>query len=64
MAYLLDEKKFVESGGLIKHHDTLFLEDRIHDWDFREKGFYYYGRDLGLEEVGDIVAILETEERP
>lgn len=63
IAFILNEKKFVETGGEIKHHDTLFLEDRIHDWDWRNGKLYYYGRALGLEETGDIVAIHEVQER-
>lgn len=60
---LLNERKFVDSGGLIAHHDTLFLDDRMHDWDWRNGVFFYYGHGLGLGEVGDIVVILEEEER-
>lgn len=64
VAFLLNEKKFVESGGLVKHHDTLFLEDSSHDWDWRQGVFFYYGHAMGAEDVGDIVAILSQEELP
>lgn len=63
VAFLLHEQKFVESGGLIAHHDTLFLEDRSHDWDWRNGVFYYYGHAMGVDEVGDIVVILAEEDR-
>lgn len=63
VAFLLNEKKFVESGGLIKHHDTLFLEDSSHDWDWRNGMFFYYGHAMGIENVGDIVAISAEEDR-
>lgn len=63
VAFLLNETKFKQSGGLIAHHDTVFLEDAGHDWDWRRGVFYYYGHALGIDEVGDIVVILEKEER-
>lgn len=60
---LLDEQKFVESGGLISHLGTLFLDDLVHDWDWRDGVFFYYGHGLGLKDVGDIVVILAQEVR-
>lgn len=63
VAFLLDERKFVDSGGLISHHDTLFLEDTVHDWDWHNGVFYYYGHAMGVEEVGDIVVVLTEEYR-
>lgn len=63
VAFLLNEKRFVDSGGLISHHETLFLEDSFHDWDWRNGVFYYYGHAMGVEDVGDIVAILTEEDR-
>lgn len=62
VAYLLNEEKFVATGGLIKHQDTVFLEDSMHDWHWTDGKFYYYGHAMGLEDVGDIVAIFETED--
>lgn len=63
VAYLLNEDLFVKSGGLIAHHRTLFLDDPGHDWDWRNGIFFYYGHAFGPEDVGDIVAIFETERR-
>lgn len=63
VAFLLNEKKLVESGGLIAHHDTVFLEDSSHDWDWRNGVFFYYGHAMGMEDVGDIVAVLAEEDR-
>lgn len=63
VAYLINEKKFVESGGLIAHHDTLFLEDAMHDWFWRDGVFYYFGHAMGFNDVGDIVAIFEVQAR-
>lgn len=63
VAFILNEKKFVETGGLIAHHDTVFLEDSSHDWAWRNGQFYYYGHAMGVEDVGDIVAVLAEEDR-
>lgn len=63
VAFLLNEKKLVETGGLLKHHDTVFFEDSNHDWDWRRGQFYYYGHAMSLEDVGDIVAVMAEEDR-
>lgn len=63
VGFLLNESKFVSSGGLIAHHHTVFLEDKGHDWDWRNGALYYYGHAMGLEDVGNIVAVLDEEER-
>ena len=59
VALLLNEKKLIATGGLLKHFETVFFEDTKHDWDWRENQLYYYGHAMGLRDVGDIVAILE-----
>jgi hypothetical protein len=64
VAFLLNEKKFTETGGLIKHHDTVFLDDPGHDWDWRNGKFYYYGHAMGAEDTGDIVAIMAQGDQP
>lgn len=62
VAYLLDGAAFEASGGVLEHHKTVFLEDSMHDWMWRDGVFYYYGHAMGVEEVGDIVAVLEEED--
>ena len=62
IAFLIDEAQFVASGGLLEHHKTIFLEDALHDWMVKDGKFYYYGHAMGVEETGDIVAVLEMEE--
>lgn len=63
VVFLLNEQKLRETGGLMVHHDTVFFEDSTHDWDWRNGQFYYYGHAMGMEDVGDIVAVLEEEDR-
>jgi hypothetical protein len=62
VAYLLDETAFEASGGVLEHHKTVFLEDSMHDWMWRDGVFYYFGHAMGMEEVGNIVAILDEED--
>lgn len=35
VALLLDEAKFKETGYALHHHQTVFLDDKTHDWDWR-----------------------------
>jgi hypothetical protein len=38
---LLNEQKFLELKGELIHHDTVFFEDKFHDWFYRN-GFLKY----------------------
>lgn len=62
VAFLLNEEKLAATGGALLHHDTVFLEDQTHDWDWRGGQFYYFGRAIGQDDTGDIVAILEESD--
>lgn len=64
IAYLIDEAEFIRSGGKLHHHASVFLEDSMHDWMWREGKFYYFGHAMGIGEVGDIVVVFEEEEAP
>ncbi|MFK4706117.1 hypothetical protein ABIC83_002956 [Roseateles asaccharophilus] len=61
VAYLLDEKAFVDSGGIMEHHKTVFLEDAVHDWHMEKGVFYYYGRAMDVDDSGDILVVFEQE---
>lgn len=63
IAYLIDEAAFVASGGLLHHHKTVFLEDSMHDWMWKDGLFYYFGHAMGIDDIGDIVAVLSHEEQ-
>jgi hypothetical protein len=58
VATLLDEKAFNEDQYLI-HHKTVFLEDRVHDWDWRSGQFRYYTR---VADVADVLVVYEIED--
>lgn len=63
VAFLLNEAELVKTGGLMTHHETVFFEDSLDDWDWQHGVFYYYGHAMGIEDVGDIVVVLEEERR-
>lgn len=44
VATLLNEEAFILSGGVLLHNQNVFLEDRIHDWDWSDGKFSYYTR--------------------
>ncbi|WP_157643861.1 hypothetical protein [Burkholderia ubonensis] len=54
VATLLNEARFIDAGAALIHHDTVFLEDRIHDWDYRDGHFRYYTR---VAQVADVVLV-------
>lgn len=62
VALLLDEAKFKETGYALHHHQTVFLDDKTHDWDWRNGKFYYYSHAVGLDDQVDIVVIYEDGE--
>lgn len=66
VAFLLNEKRFLEADGLMSHNDTVFYEDSAHDWNYRPEagGFFYYGHAMGLDEVGDILVVYELSDKP
>lgn len=55
VATLINEAAFEEDHYLI-HHKTVFLEDRTHDWDWREGKFFYYTR---IAEAADVLIVYE-----
>jgi hypothetical protein len=63
VAFVVDEARFIESGGLYEHHKSIFLEDKMHDWHVSSEGqFYYYGHAMGVDESGDILVVFKEEE--
>ena len=58
VATIIDEQDFLESGGQMVHNRNIFLEDRLHDWDFRPGEFRYYSR---VAEVADVLVVYKLE---
>lgn len=62
VATLIDEQAFMK-GHLLEHNVSVFLEDRLHDWQVMNGVFMYYSR---VARVADVVVVYEVEqvERP
>lgn len=58
VATLIDEHAFIRDQFLV-HHRTVFLEDRIHDWDWSDGQFRYYTR---VADVADILVVYAFED--
>jgi hypothetical protein len=46
VGYLMDEALFHQAGGLLEHDKTVFLDERLHDWDWQDGVFTYYSHAL------------------
>lgn len=62
VALLLDEPLFKDSGFALQHHRTVFLDEKFHDWDWRNDRFHYYSHAVGLEDKVDIVVVYSVRE--
>jgi len=54
---LLNEKLFNEVGPV--HWKSVFIDDRMHDWDVRRGHLYYYAHSSSRGDVVDIILGLE-----
>jgi len=59
VATLINEEKFLETGAALIHHQTVFFEDKMHDWDYLNGRLRYYTR---VAEEADVVVVYETKE--
>ncbi|WP_137917139.1 hypothetical protein [Hydrogenophaga sp. 2FB] len=57
VATILNEALF-NVDKLLIHHGSVFLEDRIHDWDWADGVFRYYTR---VAEVADVLVVYEID---
>lgn len=44
VATMINEALFEQTGHTLQHQRTVFLEDRYHDWDWKDGKFRYYTR--------------------
>ncbi len=56
VATVIDEELFRRLGGALVHNQTVFLEDRRHDWDWSAGKFRYYTR---VAERADVLVVYE-----
>lgn len=70
VATILNESAFIEQGNHLRHNNTVFLEDRIHDWDYtpvdREQpdgpgDFRYYTR---IAQCADVLLVFALSKTP
>ncbi len=57
VATLLDEAGFME-GHFLVHNKTVFLEDRVHDWNWTAGKFRYYTR---IAQRADVLVVYAEE---
>ena len=60
VATLIDEADFLKEQTL-RHNQNVFLEDRLHDWDWRDGRFSYYTR---VAERADVLVVYALEPAP
>lgn len=54
VATIINEAAFVSSGHKLVHHENVFLEDYVHDWDWSLQKFRYYAR---VEDAVDVLVV-------
>lgn len=54
---MLNELMFDQIG--LKHWDSAFIEDSMHDWDWREGSFRFYGHSGERGTPHDLIVIYE-----
>lgn len=58
VATIVSHEKFEALGHLMIHWETVFFEDKIHDWEWRDGQFRYYTR---IAEMADILVVYAEE---
>lgn len=59
VATLLNEEKLKQSGGALIHLSTVFLDERMHDWDWKNGLFRYYSHAARVGEKAGVVIVYE-----
>lgn len=60
VATLINEDDFLLDQLMI-HNQTVFLEDRFHDWDWQNGQLTYYTR---IAQVADVLVVYELKDTP
>jgi hypothetical protein len=58
VATLINEEEFNRDQFMV-HHKSVFLEDKMHDWDWRAGEFRYYTR---IAEEADVLVVYKIED--
>jgi hypothetical protein len=59
VATIINEQKFLNTGGAMIHLDTVFFEDYVHDWIWQSGLFRYYTR---VAEKADVLIVYEERD--
>ena len=63
IAVLLNEEQFLHDHAL-HHGRSVWLEDRVHDWEFKNGALFYYGHATTPGHTANLVAIYQEGPRP
>lgn len=58
VATIIDEALF-DATKVLSHNKSVFLEDRVHDWDWVDGKFSYYSR---VADRADVLVVYELED--
>ncbi len=71
---LVPLEAFVAGGCVMRHNENIFLDERLHDWDWRDGRLSYYSHalasDVQIAEDGqprkpfDVLVVFEEDVRP
>lgn len=54
---IISEQRFEEIG--LKHNDSAFIEDSMHDWDWRDGEFRFYPHSTARGDRVDVIIVYE-----
>lgn len=58
VATMINEALFEQTGHTLQHQRTVFLEDKYHDWDWKDGKFRYYTR---VAKRADVLVVYELQ---
>ena len=58
VATMINEALFEQTGHTLQHQRTVFLEDKYHDWDWKDGKFRYYTR---VAKRADVLIVYELQ---
>lgn len=59
VATLINEGKLKASGGELDHLESVFLDDRFHDWNWSNGFLTYCSHAVRVNDVADVVVVYE-----
>lgn len=62
VAVLLNPEEFAKTS-VMSHGRNVFIDERLHDWDWSNGDFKYYSHAVEVDGVVDVVVVYEAEWR-